>query len=198
MIKIGLTGSIGMGKTTTAQLFAEAGIPVYDADATVHQLYQNQAVPLIAKAFPDAVINNQVDRKILSQLVLNQPAQLRRLEAIVHPLVHQCEQQFLQRAAQNGDAVVVLDIPLLFETNATNRVDKIVVVTAPQNVQKQRVLARNDMSEEKFSAILARQMPDAQKRQRADFIIHTDQGIEHARAQVTAVLAALKAEKEQG
>lgn len=194
MIRIGLTGSIGMGKSTTAQLFAEAGVPVYDADAVVHQLYQGEAVPLIATAFPDAVIEGRVDRKILSTLVLNNPTLLRQLENIVHPLVHACEKQFLQAAQQNGASVVLLDIPLLFEVGGMNRVDKIVVVSAPYEIQRQRVLARDGMSEEKFQAILARQMPDAEKRSKADFIIDTGHDKDYARKQVAEILLALQNE----
>lgn len=194
MIRIGLTGSIGMGKSTTAQLFAEAGVPVYDADAIVHQLYQGEAVPLIADAFPDAVKNGRVDRKILSSLVFNNQERLRQLENIVHPLVHAEEKLFLQQAQQNGALYVLLDIPLLFEAGGTARVDKIVVVSAPYEIQKQRVLAREGMSEEKFQAILARQMPDAEKRSKADFIVDTGNGIDYARKQVAEILLALQHE----
>lgn len=192
MIRIGLTGSIGMGKSTTAQLFAEAGVPVYDADAIVHLLYQGEAVPLIAAAFPDAVKDGRVDRKILSTLVFNNPVRLRQLENIVHPLVHAEEKRFLQQAQQNGALYVLLDIPLLFEAGGTARVDKIVVVSVPYEIQRQRVLAREGMNEDKFQAILARQMPDAEKRSKADFIVDTSQGIDYARKQVAEILLALQ------
>lgn len=181
-----------MGKTTTAKLFAEAGIPVYDADAVVHELYQSEAVPLIAKAFPEAVIDGRIDRKILSGLVLNQPQRLQQLEAIVHPLVHEKEKQFLQQAEADGAAVVVLDIPLLFETGGTKRVDKILVVSAPYEIQRQRVLSRENMTEEKFQSILARQLPDAEKRAKADFIVDTGKDKDFARQQVAAILRKLQ------
>lgn len=191
MIKLGLTGSIGMGKSTTAQIFADKGVPVYDADAVVHQLYQSEAVPLIAEAFPKAVINGQIDRKILSACVLGKPDQLKRLEAIVHPLVHAKEQQFLRDAEAKGAKLVVLDIPLLFETGGTGRVDKILVVSAPYEIQRQRVLKRENMTEEKFQSILARQMPDAEKRAKADFIVDTGQDKDFARQQVSEILEKL-------
>lgn len=191
MIKLGLTGSIGMGKSTTAQLFAEKGVPVYDADATVHQLYQSEAVPLIAEAFPEAVIDGQIDRKILSASVLGKPDELKKLEKIVHPLVHAKEQQFLRYAEAKSAKLVVLDIPLLFETGGTGRVDKILVVSAPYDVQRQRVLERENMTEEKFQSILARQMPDAEKRTKADFIVDTGRDKDFARQQVSDILEKL-------
>ncbi|WP_376709539.1 dephospho-CoA kinase [Pseudochrobactrum lubricantis] len=191
MIKLGLTGSIGMGKSTTAQIFADRGVPVYDADAVVHQLYQSEAVPLIAEAFPEAVIDGQVDRKILSASVLGKPDELKKLENIVHPLVHAKEQQFLRDAEAKGAKLVVLDIPLLFETGGTHRVDKILVVSAPYEMQRERVLSRENMTEEKFQSILARQMPDAEKRAKADFIVDTGQDKEFARQQVSEILEKL-------
>ncbi|WOC16069.1 dephospho-CoA kinase [Pseudochrobactrum sp. MP213Fo] len=191
MIKIGLTGSIGMGKSTTAQFFSDAGIPVYDADAVVHQLYNGEAVPLIAEAFPDAVRSGNVDRKILADLVFNNPERLRLLENIVHPLVHAKEKLFLQQTQEQGAAIVVLDIPLLFETGGTGRVDKIVVVSAPYDIQKQRVLARDGMTEAKFEAILARQMPDSEKRAKADYIVDTSHDKDDARRQVLELVTAL-------
>ena len=191
MIKLGLTGSIGMGKSTTAQIFADSGVPVYDADAVVHQLYQSEAVPLIAEAFPEAVIDGQVDRKILSASVLGKPDELKKLENIVHPLVHAKEQQFLRDAEAKGAKLVVLDIPLLFETGGTGRVDKILVVSAPYEMQRERVLSRENMTEEKFQSILARQMPDAEKRAKADFIVDTGQDKEFARQQVSEILEKL-------
>ena len=192
MIKLGLTGSIGMGKSTTAQIFADKGVPVYDADAVVHQLYQSEAVPLIADAFPEAVIDGQVDRKILSASVLGKPEQLKKLENIVHPLVHAKEQQFLRDAKAKGAKLVVLDIPLLFETGGTGRVDKILVVSAPYEIQRERVLSREGMTEEKFQAILARQMPDEVKRAKADFIVDTGQDKDFARQQVFSILEKLQ------
>ncbi len=191
MIKLGLTGSIGMGKSTTAQIFADKGVPVYDADAVVHQLYQSEAVPLIAEAFPEAVIDGQIDRKILSASVLGKPDQLKKLENIVHPLVHAKEQQFLRAAEAKGAKLVVLDIPLLFETGGTNRVDQILVVSAPYEMQRERALSRENMTEEKFQSILARQMPDAEKRAKADFIVDTGQDKEFARQQVSEILEKL-------
>ncbi len=191
MIKLGLTGSIGMGKSTTAQIFADKDVPVYDADAVVHQLYQSEAVPLIAEAFPEAVIDGQVDRKILSASVLGKPDELKKLENIVHPLVHAKEQQFLRDAEAKGAKLVVLDIPLLFETGGTHRVDKILVVSAPYEMQRERVLSRENMTEEKFQSILARQMPDAEKRAKADFIVDTGQDKEFARQQVSEILEKL-------
>ncbi|HWD14822.1 dephospho-CoA kinase [Pseudochrobactrum sp. sp1633] len=192
MIRLGLTGSIGMGKSTTAQIFADRGVPVYDADAVVHQLYQGEAVPLIAEAFPEAVIDGRVDRKILSACVLGKPDELKKLENIVHPLVRAKEQQFLRDAEAKGEPLVVLDIPLLFETGAMDRVDKILVVSAPYEIQRERVLSREGMTEEKFQAILARQMPDEQKRAKADFIVDTGQDKDFARQQVFSILEKLQ------
>ena len=192
MIRLGLTGSIGMGKSTTAQIFADRGVPVYDADAVVHQLYQGEAVPLIAEAFPEAVKDGHVDRKILSACVLGRPDELKKLENIVHPLVRAKEQQFLRDAEAKGEPLVVLDIPLLFETGAMDRVDKILVVSAPYEIQRERVLSREGMTEEKFQAILARQMPDEVKRAKADFIVDTGQDKDFARQQVFSILEKLQ------
>lgn len=189
MFILGLTGSIGMGKSTTAQLFAEEGVPVHDADAAVHRLYDGEAVSLIEKAFPGTTAGGKVDRAKLSQAVLGNQAAMRRLETIVHPLVHKSEREFLAAATKRGAPVAVLDIPLLFETAGEGRTDAVVVVTAPAAIQRQRVLERPGMTEEKFKALLGKQMPDAEKRKRADFIVDTGQGIEHARAQVRAILA---------
>lgn len=188
---IGLTGSIGMGKSVTARLFAEAGVPVHDADAAVHRLYEGAAVAPIAAAFPDAVVDGKVDRTRLGPLVMNDAAALARLEAIVHPLVRREEEAFLARAAADGVAVAVLDIPLLFETGADRRVDFVVVVSAPAAVQRARVLRRPGMTEEKFAAILAKQLPDAEKRRRADFIVDSSGGFDSARTQVRAILRAV-------
>lgn len=191
MIKAGLTGSIGMGKSTTAQMFRDEGIAVYDADATVHKLYSGEATPLIEAAFPNTTKDGTVDRTKLSEYVIGKPENMKKLEAIIHPLVHKQEQKFLKQAETRGDKLVVLDIPLLFETGGKNRVDKIIVVTAPAEVQRQRVLARDGMTEEKFEAILARQIPDSEKREQADFVIDTSLGLVVAREQVREIVASL-------
>lgn len=197
MIKLGLTGSIAMGKTTTAALFAEAGIPIYSADAAVHDLYQNEAVTAVRAAFPEVVLQGVVDRKALSAYLLRHPEKLADLEAIVHPLVREKETKFLREAADSGRDIVLLDIPLLFETGAEARLDKVVVVTCDPEVQKQRILARPDMTSEKMEMILKRQMPDAAKRERADFLVDTGHGIEAARRQVEAILDQLRAEQRE-
>jgi dephospho-CoA kinase len=195
VIVVGLTGSIGMGKTTTAALFAEAGVPVWDADAAVHRLYARggAAVAPIAAAFPEAVVEGAVDRARLSARLAQDPPAFARLEAIVHPLVGRDRQAFLERAAAADAKVVVLDIPLLFETGGEARVDKVVVVSAAPELQRERVLARPGMTAERFEALLARQVPDVEKRARADFVIDTSEGLAAARAQVGEVLAALTA-----
>ena len=195
MIVVGLTGSIGMGKTTTAALFAAAGVPVWDADAAVHRLYARggAAVEPIAAAFPDAVVDGAVDRARLGARLAQDPPAFARLEAIVHPLVGADRQAFLDRAAASGAKVVVLDIPLLFETGGERRVDKVVVVSASPELQRERVLARPGMTAEKLEALLARQVPDAEKRARADFVIDTSAGLDAARTQVAEVLATLTA-----
>jgi len=190
MFIIGLTGSIAMGKTTTARLFTEESVPVHDADAAVHELYEGEAVAAIEAAFPGVIRDGKVDRAALGQRVLGDPAALQRLEAIVHPLVREAEQRFLEAAEAAGAKVVVLDIPLLLETASANRVDAVVVVSAPAAIQRARVLERG-VSAERFEALLARQMPDDEKRQRADFVVDSSQGIEHARAQVRNILAAV-------
>lgn len=191
MIKAGLTGSIGMGKSTTAQMFRDEGIAVHDADATVHELYSGIAAPLVEQAFPGTVKNGVVDRSELGKHVIGNPENMKRLEAIIHPLVHKQEQEFLEAAKKRGDALVVLDIPLLFETGGYHRVDKIIVVTAPAEVQRQRVLAREGMSEEKFMAILAKQVSDAEKRKKADYLIDTGKGMKSARMEVQKIIAEL-------
>lgn len=198
MIVVGLTGSIGMGKSTTAAMFEAEGAPVYDADAAVHQLYAagGAAVAPLEAAFPGVVRGGAVDRAVLSARVLNDPAALRRLEEVVHPLVGAHRKAFFERTA--GEEVVVLDIPLLFETGGERAVDAVVVVSAPAEVQRGRVLARSGMTSEKLDAILARQLPDADKRARADFVIDTGAGLEPAREQVRAVLSALRAGWRRG
>jgi dephospho-CoA kinase len=191
MFVLGLTGSLGMGKTTTARFFAEAGVPVHDADAVVHRLYEGEAVAAVEAAFPGTTQNGTVDRKLLSARVLSDSAAFQRLEAIVHPLVHEAERRLLAEAAARGEKVAVLDIPLLFETHGDQRVDAVVVVSSPPDVQRARVLERPGMTIEKLDAILAKQMPDAEKRRRADFIVDTSRGFEAARAQVRAILDAV-------
>jgi len=188
MFILGLTGSIGMGKSTTAQLFADEGVPVHDADASVHALYEGEAVSLIEAAFPGTTGDGKVDRQKLARAVIGNAEALRRLEAIVHPLVAKVRDHFLQGAKAQGAKVAVLDIPLLYETGGEKLVDAVVVVSADPAVQRQRVFDRPNMTVEKFEALLAKQMPDAEKRQRADFIIDTGHGIEAARAQVRDIL----------
>lgn len=190
MIRLGLTGSIGMGKSTTAAFFRTAGVPVYDADAAVHALYQAEAVAPIEQAFPGVIRDGTVDRQALSEVLKADPAGFSRLEAIVHPLVRMSEIAFLARQAAKGAGVVVLDIPLLFETGGAARVDATVVVTATPETQRARVLARSVMDEAKFEQILARQMPDSEKRNRAHFLVDTSHGLDAARRQVSAILRA--------
>ncbi|WP_029351741.1 dephospho-CoA kinase [Bosea sp. 117] len=191
--RLGLTGSIGMGKSTTAALFREFGVPVHDADAAVHAIYEAEGVAPVEAAFPGVAVEGRIDRARLGTQVFGDDAAMKRLEAIVHPLVRAREAAFLVGAARDGAPIAVLDIPLLFETGARERVDAVVVVSAPESVQRARVLARPGMTDEKFAAILTRQMPDSEKRRRADFIIDTGSGIEAARAQVGELLAALTA-----
>lgn len=191
-VLIGLTGSIGMGKSTTAQMFRDEGAPVYDSDRLVHDIYCGPAAEEIERAFPGSTRDGVVDRTRLAALVLDRPEAIKELEAIVHPLVWEGRRKFLEEQARKGAEFVVLDIPLLFETGAERDLDAVVVVTAPEEIQRRRVLARPGMTEEKFRSILARQTPDAEKRRRADFVIHTDAGFEAARAEVRNVLAALK------
>ncbi len=191
MIRVGLTGSIGMGKSTTAEMFREAGVPVLDSDRIVHDLYRGAAVAPIEAAFPGVTVDGAIDRGRLAERVLRDPASLKKLEDIVHPLVWAARDQFLKDEEEKGTRIVVYDVPLLFETGAEKTVDAIVVVSAPEDVQKARVLARPGMTEEKFAAILAKQVPDAEKRARADFVVHTEKGLDAARAEVQAILDAL-------
>ena len=188
MFILGLTGSIGMGKTTTAKLFAEEGVPVHDSDAAVHRLYEGEAVAAIEAAFPGATANGKVDRHKLGAMVVNDAGALKRLEGIVHPLVRQSETRFLELARAAGEKIVVLDIPLLYETGAEKRVDAVVVVTAPPETQRRRVLERPGMTPDKLEALLAKQMPDSEKRARADFIVDSGGGLEVAREQVQDIL----------
>lgn len=194
MIRLGLTGSIGMGKSTTARLFAERGAVVWDADAAVHRLYASggAAVPAIAALAPDAVMGGAVDRERLRKAALADETLLPRIEAAVHPLVAEDRAAFLADAEAAGRAVAVCDVPLLFETGAAEDFDAVAVVSAPADVQRARVLARPGMTAEAFEAILARQIPDAEKRARADFVIDSGRGVEAARAQVDAIMAALE------
>lgn len=196
MIKLGLTGSIGMGKSTTAAMFAARGVPVYDADAAVHALYapNGLAVAPLEAAFPGVTgADGGIDRAKLRETVTGDEAAMKRLEAIVHPLVGATQRDFLLQAEADGADIVVLDIPLLFENGGDKRVDAIVVVSAPEAVQRERVLARAQMTEEQFEAILARQTPDSEKRRRADFVINTGLGLDYAEAQVDEVIRALRA-----
>ncbi|WP_119257950.1 dephospho-CoA kinase [Shinella zoogloeoides] len=191
MIVLGLTGSIGTGKSTTAAMFRDLGVPVHDADATVHDLYRAEAVAPVAALFPDALENGIIDRKALSAVLARSPERFGELEAVIHPLVRARETAFLDAERRNGAPLVLLDIPLLYETGGEKRVDKVVVVTCDPQVQRQRVLARPGMTEEKFQLILSRQMSDAEKRRRADFIIDTGRGLEAAREQVEEIIARL-------
>jgi dephospho-CoA kinase len=190
MFILGLTGSIGMGKSTTAKFFAEEGVPVHDSDAVVHRLYEGEAVPAIEAAFPGTTANGKVDRDRLSKHLIAHPGDFKKLEALVHPLVRAKEQKFLADAEKRGAEVVVLDIPLLYETAGDARCDAVVVVSAPAEVQRARMEERG-MSDARFEAIIARQVPDAVKREKADFVVDSGQGFEHARAQVREILRAV-------
>jgi dephospho-CoA kinase len=193
MLIIGLTGSIGMGKTAAARWFREAGIAVHDADASVHALYEGAAVSAIAAAFPAVIREGAVDRALLARLVLDDPLALARLEAIVHPLVVELRDAFVRQARQAGRHLIVLDIPLLFETDADRQVDVVLVVSADQTTQRTRVMARPGMTEAKMAVVLARQMPDAEKRRRAHFIVRTDQDFPAMWRQLQDILRALAA-----
>jgi dephospho-CoA kinase len=183
-----VTGSLGMGKTTAARFFAEAGVPVHDSDAAVHALYEGEAVAAIEQAFPGSTSGGKVDRAKLAALVLDDRAALTRLEAIVHPLVSASADRFVAEAQAVGAAVVVLDIPLLFEAGLQCRCDAVVVVSAPPEIQRQRALDRPGMTEEKFAAILGKQMPDSEKRKRADFVLDSSGSFDYARRQVGDIL----------
>ena len=189
MIVLGLTGSIGMGKSTTATLFAEAGVPVYDADAAVHMLYEGEAVPAIEAAFPGTTVDGKVDRNKLSARVVHDPAAIKQLEQIVHPMLGASRQKFLDDAERSGAPVAVVDVPLLFETGGEKRVDAVVVVTTTPELQRQRILARDNMTSEKLDAILARQLPDAEKRRRADFVVDTSDGLDPVRLRIRDILS---------
>lgn len=194
MILVALTGSIGMGKSTVLEMFSRSGAAVWNADAAVHRLYVRggAAVPLVAKEFPEAIVNAAVDRDKLSRLVFRAPEKLKRLEAIVHPLVANDREDFLARAKSEGAWIAVLDIPLLFEKGYQTGFDAVVVVSAPAETQRNRVLARPGMTKEKFEAILAAQVPDTEKRRRADYVILTGQALEATQGEVETVMADLK------
>jgi dephospho-CoA kinase len=189
MIVLGLTGSVGMGKSTTANMFAAEGVPVFDADAAVHALYAGEAAPLIEREFPGSTMNGTVDREKLSAQVVGKPEALSRLEKVIHPLVGKLRTKFMENAKDTGAKAVILDIPLLFETGDPSKFHAVIVVSAPAEVQRTRVLARPGMTAEKFEAILKRQAPDSEKRARADFVIDTGKGLDEARRQVREVLA---------
>ncbi|MGN6466460.1 MAG: dephospho-CoA kinase [Rhizobiaceae bacterium] len=191
MIILGLTGSIGMGKSTTARMFAEAGVPVHDSDETVHRLYSGKAAPLVERRFPGTTVDGVVDRDRLAKAVFGNAAALKELEDIVHPLVRQDEERFLEEQRARGTPLVVVDIPLLFEVGAESRVDRIAVVSAPAEIQRRRVLSRPGMTEARFEAILAKQLPDAEKRRRADYVIDSGNGLEPARRQVERIIGEL-------
>ena len=189
MFILGLTGSVGMGKSATAKMFADEGVPVHDADAAVHALYEGEAVPAIEAAFPGTTANGKVDRGKLGERVIGHPDEIKRLERIVHPLVARVRDAFLAKAERDGAKVALLDIPLLYETGGETRCDAVVVVSAPADVQRERVLRRPGMTDAKFEAILAKQVPDADKRGRADFVVDTSKGFDAARQQVREILA---------
>jgi dephospho-CoA kinase len=194
MIVLGLTGSAAMGKSTTADIFASEGVPVFDADRVVHRLYEGEAAPLIEAAFPGTVAEGRVDRERLAARVFGDPEALAKLESIVHPLVRAAENKFRADAEARGAQIAVLNVPLLLETGGGERVDAVVVVTAPAEVQRNRLFGRPNMTEEKFRAMLTRQMPDSEKRRRADFIIDTSRGFDAARADVRRILQELAGE----
>jgi dephospho-CoA kinase len=189
MIVLGLTGSVGMGKSTASKLFSEEGVPVYDADEAVHALYKGAAAQLIEDAFPGTTRDGEVDRAVLSRAVFGNPDALKKLEGIVHPLVRQVETNFVEAARSAGAPLVVLDIPLLFENKGEERCDLVAVVSAPAEIQRERVMRREGMTEEKFAAILKRQVPDAEKRARADIVIDTSGSIENTQQQVKDIIA---------
>ncbi|MDO8396784.1 MAG: dephospho-CoA kinase [Bradyrhizobium sp.] len=188
MIILGLTGSIGMGKSTTAKLFAEAGVPVYDADATVHQLYEGAAAPAIEAAFLGTTAGGKVDRQKLSARVVHDPVAMKQLEQIVHPMLGASRQKFFADAELAGAPVAVVDVPLLYETGGEKRVDAVVVVTTSPENQRARIMARGTMTSEALDSILARQLPDSEKRKRADFVVDTSHGLDPVRVQIRDIL----------
>jgi dephospho-CoA kinase len=193
MFILGLTGSIGMGKSTTAGFFREAGVPVHDSDAVVHRLYDGEAVEPVEAAFPGVTVDGRIDRARLSQRLIGKPEAIEQLESIVHPLVRAESDRFMREQAARNARVVVLDIPLLFETGGENKVDAVVVVSAPREVQRARVLSRPGMTAERLDALLARQMSDAEKRSRAHFVVDSSRTYDSARAQVHGILRAVAA-----
>jgi dephospho-CoA kinase len=186
---LGLTGSIGMGKSTTAKLFTEAGVPVYDADAAVHKIYEGEAAPAIEAAFPGTTVDGRVDRAKLSAKVVHDQAAIKQLEQIVHPMLGASRKKFLEEAEASGAPVVVMDIPLLYETGGEKRVDAVVVVSTDPATQRERILARGTMTNEALDTILARQLPDAEKRKRADFVVDTSHGLDPVRTAIRDILA---------
>jgi dephospho-CoA kinase len=198
MLVIGLTGSIGMGKSTTAQIFRDLGVPIHDSDAAVHEIYRTTACAPVAQLFPDVVDSEGVNRTKLGKIVLSDPEAMKRLEHIIHPLVREHRRAFIERQAKAGAQLVVCDVPLLFETKADMEMHLALVVSAPAPVQKARVMARAGMTEERFSVIMAKQMPDSEKRQRAHVVIETGFGVESARRQVIALLRALAGSMHSG
>ncbi|MBC8036375.1 MAG: dephospho-CoA kinase [Rhizobiales bacterium] len=193
MIVAGLTGSIAMGKSETAKMFRTLGIPVFDSDAEVHRQYEKggAAVEAVARLFPEAVVEGAVNRGILSKRVLGNPQALKQLEAAIHPFVRKSQDAFLEQCRTSGHRLAVLDIPLLFETGREMEVDAVVVVSAPAGVQRERVLKRPGMTAEKLARILARQMPDAEKRAKADYVVDTSKDLDIAAAQVSDIVADL-------
>ncbi len=196
MVIVGLTGSIGMGKSTTAQMFRDEGVAVHDSDAAVHAIYRGPHSEAIERAFPGSTRDGAVDRGKLATMTLGKPREISRLERIVHPLVQEMRREFIKAERARGAKIAVVDIPLLYETGAEKEVDKVVVVSASADIQRERVMARPGMTEEKFRAILARQLPDSEKRKRADFVVRTDLGMEAARQDVRAIVAALRREED--
>lgn len=190
LVILGLTGSIGMGKSTTAQMFKDAGVPVFDSDAAVHALYAKggEAVPLLKAVFPSVIKSGAVDRKALGRFMKADPLQLQVLESFIHPMVASRREVFLKQAKRDGAKAVLFDVPLLFETGGETDVDYVIVVTAPRSVQRQRVMARPGMTRDLYEALLKRQVPDTEKRKRADFLVFTDKGLEDARKQVQKIL----------
>ncbi len=193
MFTLGLTGSIGMGKSTTANFFRAAGVPVHDSDAVVHRLYEGEAVGAVEAAFPGVTVDGKIDRGKLAEKLVGNPEAIKRLEAIVHPLVRAVSERFVEEQRTRGARVIVLDSPLLFETGAEKRVDAVVVVSAPPDVQRARVLSRAGMSADKLDALLKRQMSDAEKRSRAHFVVDSSRSFDSACAQVHAILRAVAA-----